>query len=114
MPVAVRRALYGLLAVLGFVMMVPLSVNAPKVQSALEATDPLAMDPDVSAWISGLGLLFLAGLCVAASFIYLVVSTGYPKAWRPVENGQVRCARCGAEVASGLRRCPNCDQQQVW
>ena len=114
MPVAIRRALYGLLAVLGFVMMVPLRVNAPRVQSALEAAYPLAMDPEVSAWISGLGLLFFAGLCVASGFIYLAVSTGYPRGWRPVGNGQACCARCGAEIDLGLKRCPNCEQQQAW
>jgi hypothetical protein len=114
MPLAVRRTLYGLLTVLGFLMMVPLSVNANRVQAALQTMDPLAIDPELSAWISGLGLLFLAGACVAAAFLYLALSTGEPRSWRPVEDGQPRCARCAAGLEVGQRRCPACQQHLSW
>ncbi|HSG82766.1 MAG TPA: hypothetical protein VLC48_10970 [Gemmatimonadota bacterium] len=114
MPLSVRRALYSLFTVLGFLMMVPLSVNANRVQAALGSVDPLAIDPELSAWISGLGLLFLAGACIAASFLYLALSTGQPKGWCPIENGQPRCARCGAGLDFGQRRCPACEQHLSW
>ena len=113
MPIAVRRFLYSLLALLGFVMMMPAAVNMRRVQAEL-GVDPMAMDLETSAWISRLGLLFLAGLSLAAGFLYVALSTGHRKSWRPVENGQPRCARCGAEVSFGIGRCPACDQQLVW
>jgi hypothetical protein len=116
MPVSVRRFLYGLLTLLGVVMMVPLSINATRMQTALEGIDPMSMalDPELSAWIGGLWLLFVAGACIAAGFLYLAVSTGYPKGWRPIENGQPCCARCGAAVDMGLVRCTACDQRLAW
>jgi hypothetical protein len=108
MPVNVRRFLYSMLATLGVIMMVPLTINVARLQSALEQFDPLAtdglgLDPEVSAWLGGLWLLFLAGTCVSVGFLYLALSTGHLKGWRPVGNGEPRCARCGT-----------CDQRLSW
>ena len=116
MPVNVRRFIYSMLALLGLVMMVPLSINTTRMQAALEEVDPMTMtlDPELSAWFGGLWLLFLIGACVAAGFLYLALSTGHAKAWRPVENAHPSCARCGAELSFGTARCASCDQRIVW
>jgi hypothetical protein len=121
MPVNVRRFRYGVLTALGIIMMVPMMVQMRRVQAALATIDPASFDPlDPTFGLGEAGAelgvlaLFLAGLCVAAGFLYLAVSTGYPKAWRPLRNGSARCARCEAEVVFGLARCPTCEQQLAW
>jgi hypothetical protein len=115
MPLAARRFVYSLLTVLGFVMMIPLTVSMRQVQSTFAAVDPTDLeawlDPALMPVTSESALLFLAGLIVASSFLYLALSTGYAKAWRRRENGASRCGRCGGDARFGLRRCPACDQQ---
>jgi hypothetical protein len=117
MPVSIRRILYGLLALLGFVMMVPLTVNMRRLQAELGA-DPTAfgwnLNPADAEWLSRLTGLFLLGALLAGGFLYVALSTGYAKAWRPAENGTPRCRRCNSNVGLGLSRCPTCDQQQIW
>ena len=105
-----------MLALLGLIMMVPLSINATRMQAALQEVDPMtmALDPELSTWIGGLWLLFAVGACIAAGFLYLALSTGHPRAWRPIENAQPTCARCGAELSFGVKRCSACDQRIVW
>ncbi len=117
MPVAARRFIYGLLAALGFIMMVPLVVNMRRIQAEMLA-DPLAvdavLDPASAAQFQSLMLLFLLGVTVATAFIYAGLSTGYAKSWRPRENGTPLCTRCGGELRFGVGRCPTCDQHLVW
>jgi hypothetical protein len=117
MPVFVRRVLYGLLALLGFAMMVPFTVNMRRLQAQL-AADPTAfgmnMSPADAEWISRLTGLFVLGALLAAGFLYAALSTGYAKAWRPAENGTPRCRRCDSDIGFGLSRCPTCDQQLTW
>jgi hypothetical protein len=113
MPLTVRRLVYALLTILGFALMVPLLLNIERLDPQL-MVDPLAVPGDVLPWMRTVVLLFLAGLCLAAGFLYLALSTGQPRGWRPIENGQPRCARCGAEVAFGVARCPHCEQQLLW
>ncbi|MGD8866879.1 MAG: hypothetical protein PVI01_04600 [Gemmatimonadales bacterium] len=117
MPAGARRLIYGLLVALGFVMMVPLLVQMRRLQAALLA-DPLAvesaLDPAIAGRIQPLMLVFLVGMTVATCFLYASLSVGYPKAWRPRENGAPRCARCDAVLVLGMSRCPACDQHLVW
>ncbi len=117
MPVPVRRAVYGLLSALGFVMMIPFILT----QRSLEAQ--LGGNPfDVGAGLDlsstpGLEqqlLLFFLGLILAACFLYAALSAGYPRAWRPQENGTPRCSRCGAEIPFGVAHCPVCEQRLTW
>jgi hypothetical protein len=118
MPVAARRFVYSLLAALGFAIMVPFLVAMRRFQSALLQVDPMDMesvlDPLGASFSEGPVLLFLIGLIVASGFLYLALSTGHPRAWRPRENGSPRCMRCGAELRFGLPRCPTCEQQLAW
>ncbi len=116
MPLAVRRLVYSLLALLGFAMMMPLMVSMRRLQAELWV-DPgaveSALDPS-AAWAQGPLLMFLIGLALAGGFLYAALSAGYARAWRPKENGEPRCSRCGREVRFGLGRCPTCDQQLAW
>jgi hypothetical protein len=119
MPIGVRRLLYSMIALLGFAMMVPMAVSTRRLQAELGGDvlvplDPMAFDPETSAWLMRLTLLFLVGLCIAAGFLYAAVSTGHPKPWKPRENGEPSCRRCGGAVSFGHGRCPTCDQQLVW
>lgn len=114
MPVSVRRFVYSAFAILGFAMMLPLAINRQRMQAVLQSADPFGVDPELSAWLSGASLLFFIGACLSASFLYLALSTGERKSWRPIENGSPRCARCDAELPYEPRRCPGCDQQLVW
>jgi len=117
MPVAARRFVCGLLAALGFMMMVPLVVNLRRIQTELLGNSIAignALDPAFAARLQSLMSLFLAGIAVATGFLYAALSAGHPKAWRPREDGTPRCARCDAELGFGLPRCPTCDQQLVW
>jgi len=118
MPVATRRFIYGVLATLGFALMVPFLVSMRRFQSALLATDRTdigtMLEPATASFAQGSTLLFLVGLVLSSGFLYLAFSTGHPRAWRPRENGTPRCARCSAEVRFGLPRCPACDQQLAW
>jgi hypothetical protein len=117
MPVGARRFIYGLLAALGFIMMVPPVVNMQRIQAEFLA-DPFsvetALDPAAAAQMQSLMLLFLIGVTVATSFLYLALSVGYARSWRPRENGTPRCCRCDAELSFGVGRCPTCDQQLAW
>jgi len=117
MPVAARCFIYGLLAALGFIMMVPPLVNLRRIQAELLA-DPFAvetvLDPASAAQVQSLMLLFLVGVAVATGFLYAALSAGYARSWRPRENGTPRCGRCGAELGFGVGRCPTCDQQLAW
>lgn len=118
MPLAVRRFIYSLLAALGFIMMVPLVVTLRRLQAELFA-DPLAIetaiDPANAGRIQSVMLIFLFGITVATGFLYAALTTGTARAWRPRENGSVRCTRCGGELRFGVgRRCPACDQQLAW
>lgn len=117
MPLGARRFIYGLLAGLGFLMMVPPVVNMQRLQAELMA-DPFAvgtaLDPASAGQMQLLMLLFLVGVSIATGFLYAALSTGNRKAWRPRKNGTPRCGRCDSEVESGVRRCPTCDQQLAW
>lgn len=117
MSITLRRVLYGLLTALGFLMMLPLMVNIPRLQSEILA-DPLAgglsVDPATAEWAVRLLLVYLLGLVVATGFLYLALTTGVARAWRPRENGEPRCRRCGVDLRFGVGRCPRCDQQLVW
>lgn len=117
MQVAVRRFVFGVLAALGFVMMVPLVVNMRRIHMDL-LRDPLAiqsaLDPAFAAQLRTLSFVFLAGIAIATGFLYAALSAGHAKAWRPLEDVTPRCARCDAELGLGLPRCPACDQQLVW
>ena len=117
MPLGPRRFVYGLLAGLGVIMMVPLVVNVQRLQSELLA-DPFAvetaLDPASAGQMQSLMLLFLVGVSLATGFLYAALSTGYARAWRPVRNGTPRCGRCGSDLDSRVRRCPTCDQQLTW
>ncbi len=117
MPVGVRRFIYGLLAALGFLLMIPAVVNMRRLQSELLA-DPFAVetaiDPAAAAQMQSLMLLFLVGVAIATGFLYAALSAGHARSWRPRENGTPRCRRCDAELAFGVGRCPTCDQQLAW
>lgn len=118
MPLATRRLIYSLFAALGFIMMVPLSIAMRRFQAALASVDPTnvesILDPALTDFSQSSVLLFLLGLLLASGFLYLVVSTGYPKGWRPQENGSPRCSRCNGEVRFGVGLCPACEQRQTW
>ena len=120
MPIAARRFVYSLFAFLGFAMMVPFLIGMRRFQSAImnASVDPADVEallgPATASFGEGTTLLFLIGLLVASSFLYLALSTGYARAWRPRENGTPQCVRCGDDVRFGLPRCPTCDQQLVW
>jgi hypothetical protein len=118
MPISARRFIYSLLTALGFVMMVPFVVGMRRLQAELAAADPTNLEawlqPAVSPWTEGTIFPFLLGLVLASSFLYLALTTGSPKAWRPEENGTPRCSRCGSDVRFGVNRCPSCEQQLVW
>jgi hypothetical protein len=120
MPIAARRFVYSLFAFLGFAMMVPFLVAMRRFQSVLMASggDPTdfeaLLDPAVASFGQGTLLLFLIGLLAASSFLYLALTTGNARAWRPREDGVPSCVRCGSDVRFGLPRCPTCDQQLAW
>jgi len=120
MPIAARRFVYSLFAFLGFAMMVPFLVGMRRFQSAIMSTtgDPAdlasLLEPATAAFSEGATLLFLVGLLAAGSFLYLALTTGHARAWRPREDGTPQCVRCGSEVRFGSPRCPTCDQQLVW
>jgi len=120
MPIAARRFIYSLFAFLGFAMMVPFLVGMRRFQSVImaSAADPTdieaILEPAAASFGEGTTLLFLVGLAAASSFLYLALTTGYARAWRPKENGTPTCVRCGSEVRFGSPRCPTCDQQLVW
>ncbi len=113
MSLAVRRLVYSVLAVLGFTLMVPLFINTRRLQTQwLEAPETAL---DASANFLGVpALMFLIGLVLASVFLYAALSAGYPRAWRPDEEGAPRCRRCGGAVSFGVARCPSCDQQLAW
>lgn len=114
MSVNTRRAIYAALTVLGFGLMVPLALRARAWEAEVNA-GRLELGTLIDA--SGAGYLVLmafAGILIASSFLYLALSTGYPKAWIPDEGERILCRRCGQELRFGLRRCPNCDQGLVW
>lgn len=120
MPIAAKRFVYSLFATLGFAMMVPFLIDMRRFQSVIMTatggpTDVGAfLDPAAASFAEGTTVLFLIGLLAASSFLYLALTTGYARAWRPKENGTPVCVRCGSEVRFGSPRCPTCDQQLVW
>ena len=116
MPIRFRRALYGLLAGLGLVLMLPLLVHGRRLQAGMLDADPMAAaaDPAVVEGLVRFGGLFLVGICVATGFLYAALSAGYARAWRPRGDGSVRCGRCGADVSRGAPRCDTCGQHLVW
>jgi hypothetical protein len=117
MPLAVRRFIYSLFAALGFIMMVPFVMTMRQFQAELLA-DPLMMEtalgPANAGHISSLMLIFLLGMIIATGFLYVALTTGTARAWRPRTNGEVRCTRCGAELRFGDGRCSACGQQLAW
>lgn len=117
MPLTVRRLVYVLLSILGFAMMMPWMIQMRRIQAQI-GSDHLAvesaLDPSAAASLSQATYLFLAGLLIAASFLYAALTAGRAKAWRPEEDGAPRCRRCGSEVRFGLPRCPSCDQDLTW
>ncbi len=77
--------------------------------------DPANIDVVLEPWSwTGLAVLALLGLTLAVSGLYLALSTGHPRVWRPDEGERIRCRRCGSEVGFGVRACPTCDQRFVW
>ena len=120
MPIAARRFVYSLFAMLGFAMMVPFLVDMRRFQSVIMTStgDPTdvatLLEPAAASFAEGTTLLFLIGLVTVSSFLYLALTTGYARAWRPKENGTPLCVRCGSEVRFRAPRCPTCDQQLVW
>lgn len=113
MSLAVRRLLYSLFALLGFLLMVPLFINTRRFQTQWLEAPETALDPSGAA-LGVPALMFLVGLVLACSFLYAALSAGYPRAWRPDEEGAPRCRRCGGGLGFGVARCPNCDQQLAW
>ena len=120
MPIAARRFVYSLFAFLGFAMMVPFLVDMRRLQSVImtstgDPTDVTALlEPAAASFAAGTTFLFLIGLLAASGFLYLALTTGYARAWRPRENGTPLCVRCGSGVRFRAPRCPTCDQQLVW
>ncbi len=117
MPVSVRRTIYGLLSALGFVLMIPFMLTSRSLEAQLGANplDPAAgLDMSAMPGFEQQSLLFLLGLTLAAGFLYLALSVGNPKGWRPQENGTPRCSRCGAEIPFGVAHCPSCEQRLTW
>ncbi len=115
-PTPVRRFVYGLLAALGFALMVPQVVAWRRLETAMldrSAGLDWIFQTDTAA-LGTEAALFLLGLLMASAFLYLALSTGYPRAWKPRENGEPTCRRCGAKLRFGMARCPACDQQLVW
>jgi hypothetical protein len=117
MPVSVRRTIYGLLAALGFVMMIPLSLTSRSLEAQL-GTNPFGpaagLDMGAMPGLEQQSLLFFLGLILAACFLYAAVSVGYPRGWRPQENGTPHCSRCGAEIPFAVAHCPACEQRLTW
>lgn len=114
MSVNARRLVYGLLAALGVLLTVPLTVRSRAWRARMGTGD---LELDTVLEISGglpLALLALLGIVLAFGFLYAALSVGYPRAWAPIENDRILCRRCGEEIGFGVRRCPNCDQQLVW
>lgn len=112
MSLAVRRLLYSLLALLGFALMVPMFIDTRRLQSQWLET-PETLDPS-GVVVGASALMFLIGLGLATCFLYAALSAGYPRAWRPDEEGEPRCRRCGGGLSFGVARCPTCDQQLAW
>ncbi len=113
MSLAVRRLLYSLLSLLGFSLMVPLFINTRRLQTEWLEAPEMALDPSAD-FLGVRALMFLIGLVLASVFLYAALSAGYPRAWRPDEEGAPRCRRCGGALNFGVARCPTCDQQLAW
>ncbi|UCF21755.1 MAG: hypothetical protein JSU87_00090 [Gemmatimonadota bacterium] len=117
MSLNLRRTLCGLMAALGIALMMPLAVNVRRISAELES-DPTAvgwmLDAAQTEWLSQATGLFLLGVLISAGFLYLALSTGYGKSWRPRRNGTSQCGRCGAPLQAGLAHCPGCDQRLTW
>ncbi len=116
MSVATRRILYGLLTALGFALIVPLAVKLRLWEAELpgpQAALGLGSAIDPSEWVRPF-MLALIGVALASGFLYAALSVGYPRAWRPQEDGLNRCSRCCGEVGFGVGRCPTCDQHMTW
>lgn len=117
MPVSVRRIIYGLLSVLGLAMMVPMLLTSRSLETELGGNpfDPAAgLDWSATPGLEGQMFLFLLGALLAAGFLYAALSVGYPRGWRPQENGAPRCSRCAAAIPFGVRHCPACEQRLIW
>ncbi len=113
MSLAVRRLVYSLLALLGFTLMVPLFINTRRLQTQWLEAPETVLDSSAAA-LGAPTLLFLVGLILASCFLYAALSAGYPRAWKPDEEGAPRCRRCGGALNFGVARCPTCDQQLAW
>ncbi len=113
MSLAVRRLLYSLLALLGFALMVPMFISTRQLQSQWLEAPETALDPSGAVFGAPV-FMFLVGLVLATCFLYAALSAGYPRAWRPDEEGAPRCRRCGGVLSFGVARCPTCDQQLAW
>ena len=113
MSVTARRVIYGLMTAFGLALTVPFAIESRRFSSALAEMDfnaALAFAPSPR-----LSSLFLLGFGLATGFLYLALSAGYPRAWRPRREGSLlHCERCGAEVAPGHQSCPTCDQRFAW
>ncbi|NIN71830.1 MAG: hypothetical protein GTO46_07850 [Gemmatimonadetes bacterium] len=117
MPVSVRRAIYGLLSTLGFLMAIPFLLASRSLEAQLGANpfDPAAgLELTNTQAFQQQSLLFLVGLTLAAGFLYAALSVGNPRGWRPQENGTPSCSRCGAEIPFGVAHCPACEQRLTW
>ncbi len=117
MSLTLRRTLCGLIAALGIALMMPLAVNMRRISAELEG-DPTGvgwmLQPAQTEWLSQLTGLFLLGVLISASFLYLALTAGHGRGWRPKRNGTPRCERCGTPLQAGLAHCPGCDQRLTW
>jgi hypothetical protein len=117
MPVSVRRTIYGLLSALGLVMMIPFMLTSRSLEAQLGGNPfdvQAGLDLGATPGFEQQSLLFFLGLALAACFLYLALSVGNPKGWRPQENGSPRCSRCGAEIPFAVAHCPACEQRLTW
>ncbi len=116
MSVTARRVIYGLMTAFGLALTVPFAIESRRFSSSLVQIDPWDVDAALSfAPLLRLASLSLLGFGLATGFLYLALSAGYPRAWRPRREGSLlHCERCGAEVAPGHQSCPTCDQRFAW
>lgn len=116
MSVTARRVIYGLMTAFGLALTVPFAIESRRFRSILAEIDLRDFNAALDfAPSPRLASLLLLGFGLATGFLYLALSAGHRKAWRPRREGNLlHCERCGAEVAPGHQSCPTCDQRFAW